>query len=107
MGLMGTAGSLAIYFVLPKMGEIFDTAKIATAGGEAAFAALSAAAAGGDPAAQTRLNEVLTVASQSSFRSVAILPAILLVVFGAMWLYDRSRGGYRPAEIGGRTGAQA
>jgi hypothetical protein len=105
MGLMGTAGSLAIYFVLPKMGEIFDTAKIATAGGEAAFAALSAAAAGGDPAAQTRLNEVLTVASQSSFRSVAILPAILLLVFGLMWVYDRSRGGYRPAEIGARSEA--
>ena len=34
MGLMGTAGTLAIYFVLPKMGEIFDNAKIATAGGE-------------------------------------------------------------------------
>ena len=103
MGLMGTAGSLAIYFVLPKMGEIFDTAKIAQAGGESQFAALSAAAAGGDPAAATRLNEVLTVASQSSFRSVAILPAILLLVFGAMWVYDRSRGGYRPAAIGERT----
>jgi fucose permease len=107
MGLMGTAGSLAIYFVLPKMGEIFDTAKIATAGGESAFAALSAAAAGGDPAAATRLNEVLTVASQSSFRSVAILPAILLLVFGAMWVYDRSRGGYRPAAIGERTRSEA
>jgi hypothetical protein len=107
MGLMGTAGSLAIYFVLPKMGEIFDTAKIATAGGESAFAALSTAAAAGDATAQARLNEVLTVASQSSFRSVAILPAILLLVFGAMWVYDRSRGGYRPAAIGERTGSQA
>jgi fucose permease len=103
MGLMGTAGSLSIYFVLPKMGEIFDTAKIATAGGESAFAALSAAAAGGDPSAVARLNEVLTVASQSSFRSVAILPAILLLVFGAMWLYYRSRGGYKPAEMGSRS----
>jgi hypothetical protein len=104
---MGTAGSLAIYFVLPKMGEIFDTAKIATAGGESRFAALSAAAASGDPTAAARLNEVLTVASQSSFRSVAILPAILLLVFGAMWVYDRSRGGYRPATIGARTGSEA
>jgi MFS family permease len=103
MGLMGTAGSLSIYFVLPKMGAIFDTAKVDNAGGESAFAALSAAAAAGDPVAVTRLNEVLTFASQSSFRSVAILPAILLLVFGAMWLFDRSRGGYKPAEIGPRS----
>jgi hypothetical protein len=89
MGLMGTAGTLSIYFVLPKLGWIFDRAKIAAAGGEEQFKALS-----GEP-----LNAVLTVASQTSFRYVAILPAILLVVFGAIWLYDRSRGGYRPEKI--------
>ena len=33
MGLMGTAGTLSIYFVLPKlMGEVFDHAKIAAGG---------------------------------------------------------------------------
>ena len=30
---------------------------------------------------------------------VAILPAILLVVFGAIWLYDRARGGYKAEKI--------
>ncbi len=40
MGLMGTAGTLSIQFVLPKMGSIYDTAKIELAGGEAAFNAL-------------------------------------------------------------------
>jgi MFS family permease len=99
MGLMGTAGTLSIYFVLPEMGQIFDRAKIAAAGGDAAFGTLSAAAAGGDVASQTRLNEVLTIASQTSFRSVAILPAVLLLVFGAIWLFDRARGGYRAQEI--------
>ena len=89
MGLMGTAGTLSIYFVLPKMGEIFDHAKIDAAGGEAAFKALS-----GEP-----LNEVLMVASRMSFRVVAILPAILLVVFGIIWLRDRSKGGYRPTTL--------
>ncbi len=89
MGLMGTAGTLSIWFVLPQMGKIFDRAKIAAAGGEEQFKAMT-----GD-----RLNEVLTIASQTSFRAVAILPAILLVVFGAIWLYDRSRGGYRPEKI--------
>src|SRR5690242_5096762 len=39
MGLMGTAGTASIYFVLPKMGAIFDNKKIEVAGGEAAFKA--------------------------------------------------------------------
>jgi MFS family permease len=89
MGLMGTGGTLSIYFVLPQMGKIFDHAKIRAAGGEDAFKALS-----GD-----KLNEVLAYAAQYSFRLVAILPAILLVVFGAIWIYDRARGGYRPEKI--------
>jgi len=106
MGLMGTAGTLSIYFVLPKMGQIFDGAKTNAAGGEAAFGALSASAAAGDVASQTRLNEVLTIASQTSFRSVAILPAVLLLVFGAIWLFDRARGGYRAANIAGSSVAE-
>jgi hypothetical protein len=31
---------------------------------------------------------------------VAVLPAILLVVFGAIWLYDRSKGGFKPVKMG-------
>ena len=89
IGLMGTAGTLSIKFVLPWMGNIFDKTKIKVAGGEEAFKALT-----GD-----KLNEVLGNAAQQSFRRVAILPAILLVVFGAIWLYDRARGGYKAEKI--------
>ena len=89
MGLMGTGGTLAIYFVLPQMGKIFDQAKIRAAGSEEAFKTLS-----GD-----KLNDALVYASQHSFRMVAILPAILLIVFGAIWLYDKAKGGYRPKTI--------
>jgi hypothetical protein len=89
MGLMGTAGTASTYFVLPMMGRVFDNAKIAAAGGEEAFKALQ-----GDP-----LTQVLSIASQTSFRYVAALPAILLVVFGLIWLHDRSRGGYKPEKI--------
>ena len=90
MGLMGTAGTLSIRFVLPIMGSIYDAKKIEVAGGEAAFAALPAGA---------ELERVLGIAAQTSFRAVAILPAALLVVFGAIWLYDRRRGGYRAQKI--------
>jgi hypothetical protein len=34
-----------------------------------------------------------------SFRVVATLPAVLLVVFGAIWLYDRSKGGFKPVRL--------
>ena len=89
MGLMGTAGTASIYFVLPMLGRIFDNKKIEEAGGEAAFKALT----GGD------LDRVLGVASQHSFRMVAFLPAILLLVFGAIYLYDRARGGFKPEKL--------
>ncbi|MBI3417767.1 MAG: MFS transporter [Verrucomicrobia bacterium] len=95
IGLMGTAGTLSIKFVLPWMGSIFDTTKIKVAGGEAAFKALTG----------EKLNEVLGAAAQQSFRMVAILPAILLIVFGAIWLYDRARGGYKAEVIAPNTGA--
>ena len=89
MGLIGTAGSLSTYFLLPEMGRIFDNAKIEAAGGEAAFAALS-----GDA-----LNAVLAQASTASFRIVAFMPAILLIVFGLVWLNDRRKGGFKPERL--------
>lgn len=90
MGLMGTAGTLSITFVLPQMGKIFDTKKVELAGSDAAFKALT-----GD-----QLDQVLGAASQASFQAVAILPAILLIVFGAIWFYDRSKGGFKATKIG-------
>jgi len=80
IGLMGTAGTLSINFVLPAMGTIFDNKKISLAGGSAAFNALQPG---------PELERVLGIAAQTSFRAVAILPAILLIVFGAIWFYDR------------------
>jgi fucose permease len=86
MGLMGTAGTLSIRFVLPIMGSLYDNRKIEVAGGEAAFNALQPG---------PELERILGLAAQTSFRAVAVLPAILLLVFGLIWLYDRARGGYR------------
>jgi len=83
IGLMGVAGALAIQFVLPELGAIFDAAKLELAGGDAAFAALS-----GDA-----LAAVLREAAARSFRSLAVLPAILVVVFGAIGLFERGRTG--------------
>jgi hypothetical protein len=78
IGLMGTAGSLAIYFVLPQLGKVYDQAKIAAAGGAEALAGLSGA----------ELEAVTVSAARSSFETVAIFPFILLFVFGGLWTYQ-------------------
>jgi len=90
MGLMGTAGTLSIQFVLPIMGSIFDHKKVELAGGTDAFNALPPG---------PELDRILGIAAQTSFRDVAALPAILLLVFGAIWFYDRSRGGFRAQKL--------
>lgn len=97
MGLMGCAGNISIYYVLPKMGQIFDGAKVAAAQAKGTtFEVLNGAK---DAASTTQLNEVLQAASTAAFRAVAILPAILIIVFGAWWLWDKSRGGYKQEHL--------
>jgi fucose permease len=83
MGLMGFAGGMSIQFVLPRMGAIFDAAKAQAAGGAEQLAGLSPEA----------MQEVIRYASVESFQSVAIVPLLLLPVFGLIWLADRRRGG--------------
>jgi MFS family permease len=81
MGLMGFAGGMSIQFVLPAMGAIFDSAKAEAAGGVAQLATLSPEA----------MAEVVRYASVASFQSVAVVPVILLPVFGVIWMFDHVR----------------
>jgi MFS family permease len=107
LGVMGSVGNVAIFFVLPKLGAIFDDAKVAAAKAMSLdFTALSTAAKT-DPNAAKTLNTILSSASATSFRAVAVLPLILLVVFGAVWLYDRSRGGYKAIRLDTGLGQEA
>lgn len=80
IGIVGFAGAMAIYFVLPEIGKIYDRAKLEKAGGETAFAALP-------PGPQ--LNQVLAYAAEQSFQVIAVIPVILFFVFGAVWLAER------------------
>lgn len=89
LGLMGFAGGMAIKFVLPQMGAIFDTAKAQAAGGADQLATLS----------PQSMQEVLRYASVESFQSVAIVPLLLLPVFGLIWLFDRKKGGHQVESI--------
>jgi MFS family permease len=91
MGMIGTAGSLSIYFLLPVMGKMFDDTTATAAGGVEKFKLL----ADGSPA----MEAAKTIAAQQSFRFVAALPAVLLLVFGAIWLSDRAKGGFKPEKL--------
>ena len=90
MGLMGFAGGMSNQFVLPQMGAIFDSARAQAAGGADKLASLSPQA----------MEEVTRYASVESFQSVAIIPLLLLPVFGVIWWADRRRGGHQPESIG-------
>lgn len=82
IGIVGFAGAMAIYFVLPEIGKIYDKAKLAKAGGADAFAALQ-------PGPQ--LQQVLAYAAEQSFQVIAVVPVILFVIFGGVWLVERRK----------------
>jgi MFS family permease len=83
IGLVNFSGALAIYLVLPEIGKIYDTAKLAKAGGEEAFKALAAGSAG--------LHEALAHAAEVSFKTIAIIPAALFVIFALVWFFERGK----------------
>jgi predicted MFS family arabinose efflux permease len=98
LGLMGTAGNLAIFFVMPLLGAIWDhyTGKALPAG--EALSSLIARAAS-DPGARDTLEAARAAGASMPFRWAALLPLALVGVFGAIWLRDRSRGGYRVVSL--------
>ena len=74
---------MAIWFVLPQLGRIYDLKKLEHAGGAEAFAALQPGS--------TQLHEALAYAAEKSFKAVAIIPVVLLVIFGVVWLIERKK----------------
>jgi hypothetical protein len=81
-GLMGSAGALSTYVVLPTLGSIYDRAKLAAAHGDVQVAA---------NAQGQQLHDILTAAAAASFRAVALIPLCLVVIFSVIALADRRR----------------
>jgi len=73
MGVIGGAGMLSVYTVIPMIGKVLDAHK-------------------DDPT--------------FGFKVMAILPAILILVFSGVYFFDKSRGGYK-AEILGEESVSA
>jgi len=87
LGLMGSAGALSSFLVLPALGAMFDRAKVDIAGGPGAFSRLGGQA----------LRQVEDAAASVSFARLALIPVVLLFVFGALWWAERRGSPLRTA----------
>lgn len=98
LGLMGSAGNLSIQFVLPLMGRVHDayTQKALPAGVKLQDLITRAAT---DKQASQLLEQARTQAAPMAFRYVAALGIVLIIVFGAIWISDYLKGGYKPEKI--------
>jgi len=67
MGVIGGAGMLSVYTVIPMIGKVLDAHK-------------------DDPT--------------FGFKVMAILPAVLILVFSGVYFFDKSRGGYKAEILG-------
>ena len=105
MGLMGAAGMGSIFFVLPILGKVYDAASDnwAVSHGYASFKALQT---GTTAAAKTDVIAAQINAGTHSFQANAMIPGVLIVVFAGIWLYDRSKGGYRAVALGSPVNAE-
>jgi MFS family permease len=81
-GLMGSAGAACTYVVLPYLGAVYDKAKLAAAGGDTNLVANAQGA---------ELTHILTAAASASFRTAAMIPLSLVVVFSLIAVADRLR----------------
>jgi hypothetical protein len=96
IGIIGFAGAMAIYFVLPEIGKIYDRAKLEAAGGAGNFAALQPG---------PELQRVLAYAAEQSFQVIAIIPVALFFIFGVVWLVERRYAARTPLTQVRETGA--
>jgi fucose permease len=117
LALMGSVGNLSISQVLPQMGRIVDSYAVQEAqvlqkqtpsvsldeiykrndeGRVVALDPEKVAELPKDSPAATIAAESQSIGYRMAFRWVSCLPAVLVVLFGSIILYDRSRGGYKP-----------
>ncbi len=93
LAIMGGAGMLSVAFVLPVIGRIFDHEILRALPVGADVLALKNAVAGS--ADGVTFAAATAAAGQATLRWVAALPVVLILAFGALWMVDRRRGGYR------------
>lgn len=121
LSAMGGAGMLAVSIVLPFMGFVYDShinAAIPKEYVDPVFAAAPAdadeaelwkqvrkplAEAGADTPGAETWAQVQAEGGAATLARVAVLPVVLIFVFGAIYLGDRAKGGYKAVKLGGET----
>jgi hypothetical protein len=118
LALMGTVGNLSIAQVLPRMGQIADhygvayvekndpslvdsLVKVTDTGkklneDEIKTLQTEDKSTGSKPAALAVAEAAQREGFSWAFRWVSLLPVLLVVLFGGIFLYDKARGGYKP-----------
>lgn len=120
LGLTGCVGNLSIALVLPFMGYTFDRYSVESVPDEYVAQAVATGEAGWElklfgiqeaskidtdavaklpPEAVAAVGEAQKIGAAMAFRVVAFLPAVLVVIFGAIALWDKSQGGYKPEQL--------
>jgi hypothetical protein len=106
LGLMGCVGNLAISFILPIMGSIYDNGTLEALPADLRpqvvkqSGTLDADKLQDLGKAQPALVNTAEIAgARQAFRKVSALPVILFLVFGAIAISDRLRGGYTPEQL--------
>jgi MFS family permease len=59
-----------------------------------------AATASLDATQQAQIAQVTEASQKAALRTIALLPVLMMICYIGLFLYFRSRGGYRPAELG-------
>jgi fucose permease len=130
LGLMGCVGNLAIAAILPVMGAIYDREStaalptelhdkvvVSTTGDEGLIGRVVGAVTPEflrspgkidedkrkalTDAERARVAQAESEGARWSFRYVSALPVIVFFIFGAIAIYDRARGGYKPEQLKG------
>lgn len=102
LGIMGCVGNLAIGVVSPWMGGINDNITLQNIPGELQNRVVVNRAIDDQkvlalqPAEQQVVSDARSQGAKMSFRYVSALPLVLVVIFGAIAVSDKARGGYKP-----------
>jgi MFS family permease len=105
LGLMGCVGNLAIAMILPVMGRIYDSSTLDALPPEAQAIVKVDGRLDQQKLDALResqpqvVDQAKATGAQQAFRRVAMLPIILVLVFGSIAISDRLRGGYKPEEL--------
>ena len=97
LAIIGGVGTLSVAIFTAIMGGFLDRFTLAAVPAGKTIKQLQDAVPGSADAAL--LTQVQAQGGAMALRYMAILPAILIVIFTAIWLYDRARGGYKAVKL--------